>query len=169
MPVLTFEQVAPHLVLPADTSEAEQAYVMTLVAAAIDYAEMKMGTTLEARARSKTFQADERIVLDRGPVISITSITGDNAVVITDFDTQVVGLQTVVTLNVSVTYPVTVVYQAGYASADEIPAAILLAIKMHVATLYLRRESIVTGTIVAVTPHGLDEFYKVHKRSVGVG
>jgi hypothetical protein len=87
---------------------------------------------------------------------------------ISDYDITRHGKTDVITINESVTYPVTVVYRAGYSSASAIPADIRLAIRQHVATLYEHRESISDLSLTPV-PHSLESFYRLKRRSMGIG
>jgi hypothetical protein len=56
--------------------------------------------------------------------------------------------------------PVTVVYRAGYAAG--IPADIVNAIRVHVATLYMVREEITN--LPANPVHKIDDFYRFRGR-----
>lgn len=163
---VTWAEAKAHLRLDVDT---DQAYVESLIDAATDFAETRMGMSLVAQTRTETFHdGASTLKLPRGPLISVTSVTDDSAALITDYDIIREGTSDRLQFNVGFTPPLTVVYQAGYPSRDLIPASIRLAIMMHVATLYENRESVSDRTKTPV-PGTLEDFYRAKSRNVSVG
>lgn len=161
---VSWAQAKVHLRLSSDD---EQDYVEDLIDAATDHAEEAMACTLMARERSVTFYRGGPMYLPKGPLISVTSIIDADAKTITDYDLEKVGNADLLTINEGFTYPLEVVYQAGYASASDIPAAIRQAILCHVGTLYENRESVSDKSKTPV-PHSLEAFYRLKRRSAGV-
>jgi hypothetical protein len=113
----------------------------------------------------------EALHLPRGPVSSITSITDGNGVIYDSadeapdadaFSLTRVGNSDRITLARTATYPITVVYVVGHATAAEVPADIKGAIRTHIATRYVIREAVHEGSLTPVT--NLDEFYRLRGR-----
>lgn len=168
---ITYAQAKAHLRLDDDS---EQEYVTDLIKAATAHAENVTGRLLMQRTITATFYAfatpPDYFYLPRGPVISVTSVTDANGNVITNTVVEAAGNAARLRVNNAYSYPinVTVVYEAGYASADDIPDDILHAIKMHVAHLYMYREPVTAGKIEKV-PSSLDDFYRLNSWEVGIG
>jgi hypothetical protein len=117
----------------------------------------------------------QRLELPRGPIIQIDDVIDDNGNDI-PYVRHTAGnaeyIVPLIELNNS-QLPITVVYQAGHGnpggsqdsgsgSAVTIPADILSAIRVHVATMYMVRESV---TNLAANPvHKLDDFYRFKGR-----
>lgn len=153
-----------HLRLDIDT---EQSYVETLIKAATDYAQDAMSMALMRQTITANFYAGEPLILPRTPLMEIQSVTdaGGNAV---EWEIRHDGHRTELLPKSSASYPIQVVYVAGHATAEEIPASIRLAILQHVATMHANRESIADRT-KTVVPHSLADFYRLKRRSAGVG
>lgn len=149
-------------------SPAEETYVALLIAAATDYAEERLSASLMPRTLRATFYDAEPLVLPRGPIIEVLAITDRDQVAVTDYELKNYGRATQVIANQHGGYPLSITYQAGYASADAVPADIKLAILTHVGTLYENRESVSDKARIPV-PHTLDDFYRMKSRSVGIG
>lgn len=163
---VTVSAATDHNRIPSENGET--AYIQSLIEAATDYAQETMACSLMARTITATFYQGEKIHLPRGPLISITSVTDDDGVVITDYDIERVGHTDRLKINSSYKSPLVVVYQAGYASAAAIPATIRHAILAHVGTLYRNRESVSDRTLINV-PDQLAAFYRMKSRSLGIG
>lgn len=147
--------------------DAQQPYVESLIDAATDYAEEELSATLMQRERTATFyQAGSLVTLNRGPLVSVTSATDAKGTVA--YSMAGVGSFDRLMFTRAFTPPLTVVYQAGYASADQIPASIRQAILTHVATLYENRESVSDKAKLPV-PHSLRDFYRLKARKAPVG
>src|SRR5689334_4676348 len=140
---ITFAQAKAHLRLDDDS---EQDYVTDLIRAATAHAENVMGRSLMQRTITATYYAYatplDLTYLPRGPVISVTSVTDANGREISNSVLEAAGNSARLRVNNGYSFPVnlTVVYEAGYESADEIPDDILHALKMHVSHLYMYRE-----------------------------
>jgi uncharacterized phiE125 gp8 family phage protein len=167
---VTWADAKRHLRLDGD---GEAAYVTSLIAAATDYAESEMACTLTARNQTAVlYEAWGNPVghpLPYGPLLSVQSVTdADDAAVSADgYVLTRVGHTDRIRFTGSPAYPVTVVYRAGYATAEQVPASVRTAILMHVATLYENRET-VSETGRTPVPHTLEAFYRLKARTVGV-
>ena len=137
------------------------------IAAAVDFAEDSMECSLMPRELMATFYGGERVILPRGPVLDIVSVSNAVETATTAYTTRNVGNTIEILPTVSLLYPVTVVYHAGYESAAVVPAAIKAAILAHVGTLYENRESIADKSM-AVVPHSLADFYRLKSRARGM-
>jgi hypothetical protein len=176
--VLTWEQIKHH-VRPGSVSE--QPYIMgDLLPSATSYAETMLQCVLLPQTitavydindigwRSEEFGLPFGMFrhgweLPRGPMIgqptSVTDANG-NAVM---YRIHTAGNADFIVPLQAIAYtqcPVTVVYQAGYPSG--IPADILNAIRVHVATLYMVRED--TTNLAANPVHKIDDFYRFRGR-----
>lgn len=145
----------------------EQELVERMIDAATDYAEEAMGCTLVARNRTMTFRDGEPMRLRWGPTLSIVSVVDGNDAAFTDYELRRTGKLELVHPNSSITYPVTVTYQAGYESAADVPSAILQAIRMHAATLYKVRESVMDKQMISV-PQSVEDFYRLKSWRIGI-
>jgi hypothetical protein len=106
--------------------------------------------------------------LPRGPVQSITSVTDGRNHAITNFSLERVGNADMLHVPGGFNYPLTVVYVAGYGTADDVPGGIKRGVMMHVGTLFKYRES-VGDKATTVIPHGLQDFYRLRSRNTGIG
>jgi uncharacterized phiE125 gp8 family phage protein len=163
---VTWAQAKAHLRLDTDD---QQAYVESLIDAAVDYAQTRLHSTLLATTLTQAFYENESLlILPRGPVISVTSVTDANGAAL-EYTQSRVGSSDRLTLTSSTgAAPVTVVYQAGYPTAADIPKSIIHAILCHVGTLFENRESASDKNKMPV-PHSLDAFYRLKSRFAGVG
>lgn len=166
--VLTYDQLAYALRLDPDTAATshEQSLVMDYLAAATEYAETMMGTSLCSRTITATFNPGEPLILPRGPVTTITSVT-DSGTPVT-WTASMIGHLTIVLPDQLRGGAISVVYQAGYGTASDVPADIRAAIRMHVGTLYEQRESTTDKPLTEV-PNSLAAFYNLKRRSSLVG
>jgi hypothetical protein len=173
--VLTWTQLKAHL-KPASTSE--QPLIMDYLASATAYAE----TMLQCCLLPQTITAiyDHRDIgyqlnywqlpehygrgleLPRGPLIGTPTSVLDATSTAVPYAIHEDGNAIRVVPSEAIgaaQLPVTIVYQAGY---PVIPADILNAIRVHVATLYMVRESV---TNLAANPvHKIDDFYRFRGR-----
>jgi hypothetical protein len=179
--IFGWDKLRPHLRVD-DPDERD--YVLELEDECTSYAEEKMERSLIARTITATFWAEDvsdappilpmvnyaaqpyrcrqALHLPRGPVASITSVKDSNNNDI-DYTLERVGNSDRVRLTpTSVNYPVTVVYVAGHASVEDVPADIKGAIRTHIATRYAIREAVHEGALTPVT--NLDEFYRLRGR-----
>ena len=185
--VWTVAELAYHLRLDADlaSNTDEQAYLTDLQAAAVEFAETAMGTSLITRAITATYYPQSsgytwgeqpwigsfwerfRLKLPRGPVISITSVTDANgAIDDSKYDLEGAGVSDLLRLSVGYAVPLTVVYDAGYGDqGTSVPADIRHAIRQHVSTLYEQRESVSEKT-TSIVPHSLELFYARKSRNL---
>lgn len=164
---VTWAQAKAHLRLTGDT---QQTYVESLIDAATDYAQEAMQCSLMPQTILATFYDGKPIVLPRGPIVEILSVAGDDAADVDDsaFFVAHQGHRAEIKFRLSVAYPISVSYRAGYANAGAVPAAIRMAILQHVATLYENRESVSDRAKLPV-PHALEAFYQRRARGSVVG
>lgn len=167
---IEYEAILKRHVRLDDEYDAEADLVELYIDAATEYAQERLHSSLMEQTITATFYLDDIhngvVCLPRGPVIDITSVVDDNGDAAT-YDEFRVGHSDRLKITSALAAPITVVYQAGYETADEIPADIRLAIMTHVASLFENRESISEKAMVAV-PHSLDAFYRLKARSLGV-
>jgi hypothetical protein len=173
----TWEQLKAH-VRPGNCSE--QPYLLDLLASATTYAETKLEACLLPQTITAIFDIEDigwageyqfayltmlegrnRWQLPRGPILSITSVTDTNGNPVrylrhTEGNADFIIPQIPIARTMA---PVTVVYQAGY---EIIPADILNAIKVHVATIYFNRED--TSNLATNPVHRIDDFYSFRGR-----
>lgn len=165
--VVLAEDAAEHLRL-GSLAPGPLARLSLMVEAATDYAQDRMSMALMQQTILARFYAGERVILPRGPVIEIVSITDREEIAVTDYELKHYGHVAEVLVKRHGGYPLSVTYAAGHASAAAIPAAIRVAIMTHVGTLYENRESVNDKGKLPV-PHSLDDFYRLKSRSAGVG
>lgn len=161
---LTWQSMKAYL--SAD-DERDKTIVMDLVAEATDYAERQMNASLITRTITATFEEREPIYLPRGPVQSITSVR-DSTNADVSYSRRDAGTLTWLELGGSsnVSYPLTVVYVAGYGTAADIPAAVRGMIRADAISRYEWRGSKAALSISDVWPR--DEFYRQHGRGVPI-
>lgn len=154
-----------------DADAALQTYVEGLIDAATEYAEEATESSLAPRTLTAIFNEGEEIILPRGPLLSITSITDDDDDEITDYEIERRGLSDRLIIDADFSYPLTVVFEAGYedtgTGTSGVPAMIRHAILCHVGTLYENRESASTDALKAV-PHQLADSYRLRRRGLGM-
>jgi uncharacterized phiE125 gp8 family phage protein len=172
------------------TGDDEQELGELYLDAAADYAAEAMGCSLMAQTITATFYTGEPVILPRGPVIQIVSVTDARSIVLDDDGNEVtdedgntvtdddghaltynrwkVGHSDRLRINGPFVTPLIVEYTAGYPTADAIPASIRQGILVHAATLYEQRESVSDRTKTPV-PHSLADFYRLKSRHPGVG
>lgn len=165
--IIDFNDIGYHLRDDDDVlaTTAEQNYLTRLIAAATDFAETLMQTSLVTRTIAATFYRGDKLVLPRGPVISILSCIDANGPISYTLETQG-NTDYLVTPN-SFSAPLIVTYTAGYGTAADCPPMVVQSICTHVATLYENRESISDKTMMVV-PHSLADFYKMKSRGSAV-
>jgi uncharacterized phiE125 gp8 family phage protein len=177
-PLVTFPQMQAQLRIDGVD---EQDYITDLIDAATEHAENALATSLIRRNITATFydenasihntnfnQNGTRLYLPHGPVASVTTVTDTNGNALT-YRFGASGHAEYITItSVSYTYPITVVYVAGYGTtAATVPADIRMAIRTHVASLWSNRESISEKAMVPV-PHSLEQFYQLRRRTTPV-
>lgn len=146
----------------------EDDLIDTYIAAATDYAQDRLNACLIQQTIRATYYAGEPLYLPRGPLMSVTSVQDANEAAL-PYSIRHVGHRIEIVPTAALTYPVTVVYTAGYGSSpNDVPAAIRLAIRQHVASMYAQRESIADKPLAAV-PQSLEDFYRLKARKVAVG
>lgn len=148
----------------------QQSEVMDIAAGRISHAEEAMQCTLSARHITATFWADDfptcgGLTLPRGPVIEIVSISDANEHTPT-YELRRIGRSDRLHVTSTVTYPLTVVYRAGYESAADVPAAILDAVKTDICTRFMFREALATTSVNQV--FDLDAFYRRNSRGTPI-
>lgn len=166
--ILDFGQMDLHI---RDVPTEHRDLILDYIDAATINAENAMGTSLLQRSITAVFYEGEKIYLPRGPVISITSVTDFNGQTYTQnnqYFWERFGRADKIRFQTGFTYPLTVVYVAGYANAAAVPADIRLALRQHVATMYANSESISADTL-RETPQSLADFYRLNSREVGIG
>jgi len=178
-PLLTYPQLAAQLRI--DDFD-EQTYIMDLLDAATEYAEQALDSSLLTRTITATYYTsqtfdmypglfwgyEKRLVLPRGPVSAIQSITDADANNITQYQLQRHGFTDEVSIRQTYTAPLTIVYTAGYGdTAADVPADIRLALRTHVASLWRTRESISDRQMIP-TPQSLADFYARRNRTAPV-
>lgn len=136
--VIGYAEAALHLRL-ADTSD--QSYVEALIEDATSYAEGETESTLGTRTTTAIFFSGEDVVLPRGPIQTISSVTDAVGRAIT-YEFRSVGNIDRLILKSDATFPLTVVYDAGH---DPVPGALRRVILAHVAECYDRRTNVGEG------------------------
>lgn len=176
-PVTTTLALA-HLRLNA--SECE--YVETLIDAATAHAEEVTQSSIITQTITAVFNVDDAargfanavadaeiltnvrtpsLKLPRGPVASITSVTGASGVISPSLYTlERIGNADQVRIVAGYNLPLTIVYVAGR-SVDAVPASLKVAILTHVAALYENRETI--------GDKNLEAFYRYRSHGIGIG
>jgi uncharacterized phiE125 gp8 family phage protein len=165
---VTYQQAADHLRL---LNDSQRDYVLDLIAAATEYAETALGTSLITRNVTAIFNSLDPLYLPRGPVQSITSITsGPTHQAVNSWSIEGYGHADLLVIQSNAWIaPLTVTFVAGFGdTADRVPADLRLAIRMHVATLFENRESVSDKAMMTV-PHGLADFYRQKSRELGIG
>ena len=180
--LFAFGDLAYHLRIDADAqSTAEQNYVLSLLAAATEYAEESLFASLITRTITAVYYGAEPLDLPRGPVQGVTSVVDENDNAIAGYSLIRVGRNDRIEVpryyrywlrDWDTTVPIatlTAVYQAGFGDAvSNVPADILQAVRAHVGLMYERREAAGDRTLTDV-PHSLAAFYARKSRQVGVG
>lgn len=151
----------------ADPTQIPTAIATIMVNAAVDFAETSMDTSLAPRTLQASLAEGNTMLLRRGPLLAIRSVKDAGGNDLT-YKLHNVGKthRLIITTNAQ-TYPVTVLYDAGYDPITRVPGAIKLAILQHVATMNEQRESVSEVNLVDV-PQSLRDFYRLHSRGVGV-
>lgn len=157
-----FEQLWEHLRVEQDQAGPIRLYLM----AAVEYAERRLASAILPQSITVRFEDGEPMKLPRGPLLEITSVTDDDGTPITAYVLRYVGRSILLELKRSATFPLTVVYRAGYTTTT-LPNAIKVAVMTHAGTLYENRESVSDKAKVPV-PHSLEDFYRAYTRDVGV-
>lgn len=165
-----------HLRTDADLAATgqEQAYIAELLAAATEYAEVQMQTSLLTRTITAVYYQHDAevdasygyqwqgpaVILRRGPVQSLVSVTnGDGANITGNCTLQTEGTTDILMVPNGWVQPLTVVYTAGYGTGyTATPPDIRQAIRAHVGHLYENRESSQDKALIPV-PHSLEAFY----------
>lgn len=188
--------LAQHLRLDADNTDS--ALLALYLDAAVDYAQDAMATSLLSQTITAQFYIEDArneaytpyfspfsigtqwdsalcwnrqipsLLLPRGPVSGIVSVTDGLGNNVTNFALTKVGTNDRLWVKTAYSYPLTIVYTAGYADGPSVPAAIRVAILAHVGTLYARRESVTDKALMTV-PHSLKDFYALKSRRTPVG
>lgn len=189
--IWTAAQLAYHQRIDADIAALtdEQTYILDLQAAAVEFAEEAMGSSLLNRpitatyydrslpfffgfSNGRDFYDDDlsKLRLPRGPIVSITSVTDANGTIDpAGYALEAVGTRDQLRMKVGWKPPLTVVYVAGYGStAAAVPADIRHAIRAHFSSLYEQRESVSERTVLPV-PQSLADFYRQKSRNTGIG
>jgi uncharacterized phiE125 gp8 family phage protein len=156
----------------------EDDLITDLIAAAVSMVEDYCGRAIMTQTWRLTLpEFEDRIILPRGPVQTISSFThldaaGDSqtvdaAIYAQDFDADPQALERqpaqVWPAVGEFVNPVTVVYVSGYAV---VPGAIKQAILMLVANWYKNRETLLTGATVAEMPLGTMSLLQNHRAFV---
>jgi uncharacterized phiE125 gp8 family phage protein len=164
LPVSTYDAMY-HLRL--DRTPADGNVLDRCIAAACDYARDALNSSLCVETITAVFYEGEPIYLPRGPLVAVTSVTDSSGTSI-GYEVYRVGNSDRLRLTQGFTAPLTVVYTSGYANAAAVPDSIKQAILCHAGTLYEHRESVTERGRTPV-PHQLEAFYRIKRRSVGVG
>lgn len=185
--IWTTDQLAYALAIDSDIAALadEIAYLNDLQAAAVEFAETMMNTSLLTRTVTTTYYGPsapttfgfrygwnylaERLYLPRGPILSLTMITDANGTIDSSrYQLQGAGNADFLTMLTGYMAPLTIVYEAGYGSEPaNVPGDIKQAIRTHIALLHERKESATDRTITAV-PHSLEAFYRSKSRTRSV-
>lgn len=172
-PLLTLDEVMEHLRM-AD-AQGQDAYLMTLVAAATAHAEQAMQCSLLTRTVTATFYAGETMYLPRGPVQQVTAVQANGQTASpAAYSTEQYGHATLLRYQSGTIQPLaapavlTVTYTAGYGDDPSgVPADLLSAVKCHVGLLFENREVAQDRTVTPVP--FLEDFYRLRSLEVGVG
>lgn len=156
----------------------EDALITGLIEAAVSMVEDYCGRALLQQTWRLTLdEFDDRIVLPRGPVQSISNFTyldagGASQTVSSglykldlDADPQAILLERKAQWPAlgDFAVPVSITYDSGYAKAGDVPAAIRQAILMLVATWYRDRETLLAGDVAAEMPFGTMALLQNHR------
>jgi hypothetical protein len=163
MPVST-QMVKGHCAIDGNDLDS---LVDLLIAGAADYAMDAMECSLVKQKMLANFYDGEPIILPRGPILEVLSVSGRDEQATTAYEIKHFGHACQIVPTTGINYPVSVVYWAGYETAAAVPAAIRLAICQHAATNWKTRESAGDRTIT-VTPHSLEAFYRAKRRRSGI-
>lgn len=159
---ITWPEAKVHLRLDTD---ADQSYVESLIAAAVDYAETRLAAALNERTVSITFYDGAPLILRPGPVTEVISVLDAAGAPVT-YETRLEGLTTrIYPTSGGGAWPLTVNFTAQW---TPLPPSLRLAILQHVATMYENRESASDRTKTPV-PHSLEAFYRAKSRDGGIG
>lgn len=179
-PVLTVEHAKRQIILENDEDET---YLYELLLSADAAVENYIGQCLMPQTWTLTWNHPGRSVLRLPcwPVLSVDKveqITDSDPVAISPTAYSLVKQAKPALLalkSTQICWPYTLntlafcaTFQAGYASVSLIPADILQAIRMTVATWYQNRESVVIGTIVNDLPGGAKDILKDHVMNWGL-
>ena len=151
----------------------QDAYLTTIIAAAVAHAEQVMQCSLIQRTITATFYPGEHLALPRGPIISVASVTVDgDAQDASTYELRGYGSLDLLYYRNMTTQPHAVpliaVYSAGHgAAAADVPADILQVIKCHAGLLYENRETAADRAIMAVP--FIEEFFRLRARGVQAG
>lgn len=140
--------------------------VLDIAAGCVAEAEQKMVCSLMARTITAQYWPRDLLHLPRGPVATVTSVTDKNNATLTYERYTIGNSDRIKLLTANFEWPITVVYVAGVASAADIDADIIQALKISVNTLYYNREAIVAGNVSR--PYDLDCFYRARSRGIPV-
>lgn len=163
---VTAANVSEHLRLVINVDAGEN-QINAMIDAATAYAEDDCDMSVMQQTLRATFHDGQPLNLPRGPVQSVTRMIDGRGVESTAFTLRAVGHTCTVIPSAALSYPISVEYVAGYASAEVVPAQMRLAILQHVGTLWANRES-ATDRNKTIVPHSLEMFYSRRRRSVGL-
>jgi uncharacterized phiE125 gp8 family phage protein len=158
-----------HLRLDSDlaTSATEQSYLAELLSSATEYAETAMQASLITRTITATYYDSDELILPRGPVIGLVSVTNGDGNSATGATLERRGNTDILVMPAGWIQPLTVVFTAGFGTASaNIPADIRQAIRVHVGSMYEYRNALEERSLYVV-PNSLDDFYQ-RKCRVGV-
>ncbi len=163
---VSYADVKAHLRLDDD---AERPWIVNQIAAARIYAERLMQRSLVNRVLELSFDegdtAGTGVVLPRGPVVAVTSITDKNGATVAAASYELRYRADVVHVHfkTSPQWPVVITYTAGYGPAGtDVPADIRLAMLLHVAHAFRHREATSDRPQHHVA-HGLDAVYSGYR------
>lgn len=162
--------------------------VLELAAECVAHAEQKMECSLIQREITAQYWLDDllntqdcpyyipvwgyQFALPRGPVIGdeytdgILSVTDANGHALTHKLYTVGNSDRVYVQSMTTAFPITVVYQAGYGTADKVPADILRVIKVHILTTFDLRGEFSTLSLTPV--QSVDQFYEQRGRGIPI-
>lgn len=127
---------------------AEDALITDLIAAAREHAEQALHKSLMTQSWKLVFDGSAPLCtpLPRGPVSAITSVTlldeEANQTVLDSSAYALSGAQDMLVFDSAPSsHRIEIIYVAGYGDAEDIPRPIVQGIRMHLASMYERRES----------------------------
>lgn len=160
---LSLDEVKDHLRIESTDHDS---YLAALIATVTDQCEQWFGRSFITQSYTfKRTRWEVEFRLPKPPFIALTSFSyidkdgnSTNLVLDTDYKIDTSGTSAIVYMLSDFDYPelhedtrtpITVVYESGYGAAADVPSMFKHYMLVIVGNLYLQRESIVVGTVVA--------------------
>lgn len=156
--ILAWAELKTHINLDDDTQKAE---VEAFALAAVEAFELETGVAAGSRTITVTYTGNETHTADfrlpKGPVISITSVVGDNNNTVSsdDYELRQIGKQYYLHLWRVPPNPIVITYVAGYST---VPQLIKSGCLLHTEHLF-RKRGATTSVASQVVEFGLERIY----------